>query len=100
MSWIFHRPLRPMVKISRVRQLLIVPCVLMLAGALLVGAARTPRAHAAQPGGPGVSGNVLVDQDQNLPFSQNKQNEPAITRDPLTGTLIAGANEEIGQPLC
>jgi hypothetical protein len=41
-----------------------------------------------------------VDQDQNLPFSQNKQNEPAITRDPLTGVLIAGANDEIGQPLC
>lgn len=100
MSWISHRPRRPMVKISPARQLLMATCVLTLAGALLVGAARTPRAHAAQPGGPGVSGNVLVDQDQNLPFSQNKQNEPAITRDPLTGALIAGANDEIGQPFC
>jgi hypothetical protein len=47
-----------------------------------------------------VSGNALVDQDHQLPFSQNKQNEPAITRDPTTGALIAGANDEIGQPLC
>jgi len=41
-----------------------------------------------------------VDQDQNLQFSQNKQNEPAITRDPLTGALIAGANDELEEPLC
>jgi hypothetical protein len=41
-----------------------------------------------------------VDQDHGLQFSQNKQNEPAITRDPLTGVLIAGANDEIEQPLC
>src|SRR5207302_8309838 len=25
---------------------------------------------------------------------------PAITRDPLTGVLIAGANDELSQPLC
>lgn len=49
---------------------------------------------------PTVVGNILVDQDHNLPFSQNKQNEPAITRDPLTGALIAGANDEIEQSLC
>jgi BNR/Asp-box repeat len=55
------------------------------------------RAHAA---GPGVAGNVLVDQDHNLQFSDNKQNEPAITRDPFTGVLIAGANDEIHEPLC
>src|SRR5258707_1761090 len=47
-----------------------------------------------------VTGNFLVDQDHRLLFSQNKQNEPAITRDPQTGVLIAGANDEIGQPLC
>ena len=41
-----------------------------------------------------------MDQDHGLQFSQNKQNEPAITRDPQTGVLIAGANDEIGQPLC
>ena len=49
---------------------------------------------------PTVVGNFLVDQDRGLAFSQNKQNEPAITRDPLTGVLIAGANDEIQEPLC
>src|SRR5260221_1355465 len=49
---------------------------------------------------PTVVDNFLVDQDHRLAFSQNKQNEPAITRDPLTGVLIAGANDEIQQPLC
>ena len=47
-----------------------------------------------------VAGNYLVDQDHNLQFSQNKQNENAITRDPTTGVLIAGANDEIQEPLC
>src|SRR5438132_14199828 len=54
----------------------------------------------AQATGPTVSANVLVDQDHDLLFSQNKQNENAITRDPFTGVLIAGANDEIGEPLC
>lgn len=54
----------------------------------------------AAGGGPRVTGNFLVDLDHNLPFSQNKQNEPAITRDPTTGVLVAGANDQIGQPLC
>ena len=50
---------------------------------------------AAAGAGPSVSGNVLVDLDHGLPFPQNKQNEPSITRDPATGVLIAGANDEI-----
>jgi hypothetical protein len=49
---------------------------------------------------PAVVGNFLVDQDTNVPFSKNKQNEPAITRDPLTGVLIVGANDEFEEPLC
>src|SRR5258708_17883265 len=49
---------------------------------------------------PTVVGNFLVDQDRGLAFSKNKQNEPATTRDPLTGVLIAGANDEIQEPLC
>jgi hypothetical protein len=49
---------------------------------------------------PKVGGNYLVDLDRGLPFPQNKQNEPAVTRDPLTGVLVAAANDEIGQPLC
>ena len=31
---------------------------------------------------------------------KTKQNEPSITRDLLTGVLIAGANDEISQPAC
>lgn len=50
--------------------------------------------------GPSVAGNNLVDLDHNLPFPQNKQNEPAITRDPSTGVLVAGANDELSQWLC
>ena len=50
--------------------------------------------------GPTVGANHLVDLDHGLAFPQNKQNEPAVTRDPLTGVLVAGANDEIGQPLC
>src|SRR5262245_15753515 len=55
------------------------------------------RANASEPA---VVANVLVDQDDGLLFSQNKQNEPAITRDPFTGVLVAGANDEIEEPLC
>ena len=49
---------------------------------------------------PSVSANSLVDLDHNRAFPQNKQNEPAITRDPLTGVLVAGANDELDNPLC
>src|SRR6516162_7965446 len=57
-------------------------------------------APAAGATGPSVSSNALVDFDHGLAFPQNKQNEPSITRDPLTGVLIAGANDEISQPAC
>ncbi len=55
---------------------------------------------AAGATGPSVSSNALVDSDHGLAFPQNKQNEPSITRDPLTGVLVAGANDEISQPTC
>lgn len=55
---------------------------------------------AAAGSGPSVSFEVSLDLDRGLAFPRNKQNEPAITRDPLTGTLIAGANDEVAQPLC
>jgi hypothetical protein len=62
-----------------------------LAGAILVpAAAAAPRAGA----------NVNVDLDHDLAFPRNKQNEPSITRDPATGVLIAGANDEITNNLC
>jgi hypothetical protein len=65
----------------------------------------TPRKPAfdmqgATQAGPQVMGNFLVDVDHGQLFPDNKQNEPAITRDPLTGTLIAGANDEVEEPLC
>ena len=47
-----------------------------------------------------MRGNFPVDLDHGQPFPENKQNEPAITRDPLTGTLIAGANDELEEPPC
>lgn len=100
MSWKFNQPLRHLTSTSTPKRLLIITSILAIAALLLAGATSAPRARAAQSSAPGVTGNFLVDQDQNLPFSQNKQNEPAITRDPLTGALIAGANDEIGQPLC
>src|SRR2546425_218832 len=56
----------------------------------LLAAAQSPR----------VAGNFLVDLDHGQLFPENKQNEPAITRDPLTGILIAGANDEVAEPLC
>jgi hypothetical protein len=61
---------------------------------LLAGLVLAASASAAPPG------NFLVDLDHGLQFSQNKQNEQAITRDPITGVLIVGANDEISQPLC
>lgn len=73
--------------------------VLILAVAVVAGVAFTRGAGASQLS-PKVVGNFLVDQDSGAAFPKNKQNEPAITRDPLTGVLVAGANDEIQQPLC
>ena len=50
--------------------------------------------------GPTAGPNNLVDLDHGALFPQNKQNEPSITRDPLTGALIAGANDEVSLDLC
>lgn len=49
---------------------------------------------------PRVTGAKVVDFDQGLQFPRNKQNEPSITRDPLTGALVAGANDEYSLSLC
>jgi len=81
------------------RRFIVPVAATVLLAAVVTGVVFARTANAA-PKGPAVAGNYLVDLDHNLPFSQNKQNEPAITRDPSTGVLIAGANDEIGQPLC
>jgi hypothetical protein len=49
---------------------------------------------------PTVTANVNVDLDHGLLFPKNKQNEPSIARDPRTGALIVGANDEISLDLC
>jgi hypothetical protein len=49
---------------------------------------------------PTVGSIALLDSDQGLQFPKNKQNETSITRDPVTGWLIAGANDEITNALC
>src|SRR5947209_9732591 len=69
----------------------------MVAGPSLLGVGRLS-ALAASP--PKVAGNFLVDFDHGAAFPKNKQNEAAITRDPVTGVLIAGANDEYAQPQC
>jgi hypothetical protein len=67
---------------------------------LIVCAVALALAGAASAAGPSVIANVNLDLDHGLAFPQNKQNEPSITRDPVTGALIAGANDELSQPLC
>jgi hypothetical protein len=51
--------------------------------------------NTAVPAGGTIAGQAAVDT-----FSRNKQNEPTIVRDPLTGVLVAGSNDEIDEPLC
>ena len=99
MSWTLQRQPQQLVRASTSRRLLITVCILTLAVAILGGTALTYRVRAAQAA-PSTTGNFQVDQDHGFQFSQNKQNEPAITRDPMTGVLIAGANDEIKEPLC
>jgi hypothetical protein len=72
-----------------------------VAATAAVAALAPSLARAGTSGGPPAAGaNHLVDLDHGLAFSADKQNEPAITRDPETGVLIAGANDEISQPPC
>jgi hypothetical protein len=71
----------------------------VIVGAVLLAVAMAGSVASAGAG-PTVGANYLVDLDHGLAFPQDKQNEPAITRDPLTGVLVAGANDELGQPLC
>ncbi len=70
--------------------------VRLLAACALAFALVAPAASAA----PSRGANVNVDLDHGLAFPQNKQNENSITRDPASGVLIAGANDEIGLNLC
>ena len=75
-----------------------------LLAALPLALVLVPNGGALAAGGPRTTvptvPNVNVDLDHGLAFSQNKQNEPSIARDPLTGALIAGANDELSQGPC
>lgn len=85
-----------------VRRMLIALTICALAGgAIGLGVNLTaPRAARAATSSPAVTSTTNVDLDHNLAFPRNKQNEPAITRDPQTGVLIAGANDEVNNNLC
>jgi hypothetical protein len=83
--------------------------MVVFAAALLVAQGGTAAAAAGPPGtvlfnslvntavpaGGTANGQPAVDA-----FPQNKQNEPSIALDPLTGVLVAGSNDEIDEPLC
>ncbi len=71
-----------------------------VASVLSLAAVPLTAVPAAGATGPSVSSNALVDLDHGLAFPRDKQNEQSITRDPLTGVLVAGANDEISQPAC
>ena len=68
--------------------------------AIAVGLVQPITPALARPTGPSVTGNSLVDQDHGLNFSSNKQNETSITRDPVTGVMVAGANDESQEGPC
>jgi hypothetical protein len=70
--------------------------VLSIVGAVALAAVTIASAQAA----PRVVNTVNVDLDHGLAFPRNKQNEPSIARDPTTGALIAGANDEFSLGLC
>jgi hypothetical protein len=79
-------------------------------GAIISMGALLP-ATASAAGPPGPPGTLLFNSQVNSTappppagmvdnFPQNKQNEPGIALDPRTGVLIAGAGDEIDEPLC
>lgn len=81
---------------------------LALAAIVSVGALLPATVSAATLGPPGtVLFNSQVNATAPPPpagmvdnFPQNKQNEPGIALDPTNGTLIAGSNDELDEPLC
>ena len=75
---------------------------------LLAGMGITGTAGAAKGRAPSLGSNSRVNAEAPPPgiagyvdnFPKNKQNEPSIARDPVTGAFVAGANDEIDLALC
>src|SRR5919204_5323897 len=65
------------------------------AAALVLLLAGVPTAAAVVP-----TDSIVTSGSPATPFPQNKQNEPGIARDPISGTLIAGSNDEIDLAPC
>ncbi|GAA2199537.1 sialidase family protein [Sinomonas flava] len=71
-----------------------------LAAASALALAAAVPASAAPPTPKGSGDALVTSGSPATPFPQNKQNEPSIARDPVSGTLIAGVNEEIDMAPC
>src|SRR5919204_3518283 len=65
------------------------------AAALVLLLAGVPTAAAVVP-----TDSIVTSGSPATPFPQNKQNEPGVARDPISGTLIAGTNDEIDLAPC
>ncbi|WP_415856234.1 hypothetical protein [Sinomonas sp. G460-2] len=74
--------------------------VLALAAASAIALAAAPAVSSAPPIPAGAGDTIVTSGSPALPFPQNKQNEPSIARDPISGTLIAGVNDEIDLAPC
>lgn len=74
------------------RFLLRIGAALAAAGMIAVA---LPAAAAVPP-----SDALVTSGSPATPFPQNKQNEPSVALDPISGTLIAGSNDEIDLAPC
>ncbi|MCA1721604.1 MAG: glycoside hydrolase [Actinobacteria bacterium] len=70
------------------------PALALLAG----GAAGATGTTGSQANSPQVNAAYAV--SQGVRFPTNKQNEPTIARNPVTGAFVAGSNDEQRQPAC
>lgn len=71
---------------------------LLSGGSILAALALAPSGALAAP--PAIA-NVQVNRAFSGPFPSNKQNEPSLAQNPTSSlNLIAGANDEIGEPAC
>ncbi|MEA5456288.1 sialidase family protein [Sinomonas sp. JGH33] len=72
--------------------------ILALAAASAIALTAAPAVSSAPTIGTGDA--IVTSGSPAIPFPQNKQNEPSIARDPISGTLIAGVNDELDLAPC